>query len=70
MALIGNLKGSGSAGPAGPAGPAGATGPAGVAGTKWHWGTDVPADTLGVDGDFYLRMPQGDVYNKAGGHWA
>jgi hypothetical protein len=36
----------------------------------WYFGTTVPNDTLGVNGDFYLRTDTGDVYTKVGGTWA
>lgn len=68
MGLILNLRG-----PSGAVGAAGANGAAGSNGTNgatWTSGTGVPADTLGSDGDFYLRTDTGDVYKKVAGTWA
>jgi hypothetical protein len=50
-------------------GPTGATGAPGVNGSTWHTGAAVPADALGVDGDFYLKTDDAVVYRKAGGTW-
>ncbi|MET9617125.1 hypothetical protein [Kitasatospora indigofera] len=74
----------GIVGPTGPAGPPGATGlagPAGATGGKFFYGSDVPANTLGADGDLYIRydtttivaltvVASMSVYNKAAGVWA
>ena len=68
MALIGNLKGT--TGATGAQGPTGPTGAAGSPGSVWYNGSGVPLDTLGVDGDYYLRNTTGDVYQKVGGTWA
>ena len=68
MGVVANIKG-----PKGDNGAQGDTGPQGVAGvpgSKWYNGTSAPADTLGVDGDYYLNTATGDVYAKAGGTWA
>lgn len=76
-----NIKGAtgaaGTAGATGATGPAGAAGAAGTAGATWYNGTGVPASTLGVNGDFYLRTTatstdtgNGDVYNKSAGAWS
>lgn len=35
----------------------------------WLTGSTVPAPTLGVDGDMYLRTTTSDVYKKASGAW-
>jgi hypothetical protein len=69
---------TGATGPAGPAGATGATGLAGAAGADgadgadgsvWWNGTGAPDSSLGVDGDFYLNLDNGDVYNRVSGSW-
>jgi hypothetical protein len=42
----------------------------GLDGSVWHDGSGAPAGGLGVDGDYYLDVDTGDVYNKTGGLWA
>ena len=42
----------------------------GGAGTTWFSGTTVPANSLGNNGDFYLRTGNEDVYEKAAGSWS
>ena len=76
MALIGNIKGptgpigaTGATGPTGPSGATGATGPAGAAGSQWFNGVATPANTVGVDGDYFLNTTTGDVLRKAAGSW-
>lgn len=65
----------GETGPAGSSGAAGATGAtgtqgqAGVNGATWLNGTGVPSSSLGSNGDFYLNLANGDVYNKITGSW-
>jgi hypothetical protein len=67
----------GPAGPRGPAGDPGATGPPGAQGVpgpvgeveEWLYGTTVPVNTLGKDGDWYLRST-GQSYEKVDGEWA
>lgn len=44
----------------------GAGGP-GASGSVWREGAGVPANTLGVDGDFYLNGSNGDVSQRAAG---
>jgi hypothetical protein len=39
-------------------------------GTTWYTGSGAPSNTLGVDGDFYLRSSNSDVYRKASGAWS
>ena len=39
------------------------------AGSDWYSDSPVPGDSLGNDGDFYLRTTNGDVYNKQSGTW-
>lgn len=51
-------------------GPQGDTGAAGEDGATWHDGAGAPADTLGIDGDYYLDTAAGDVYEKAAGAWS
>ena len=41
----------------------------GPAGTTWHTGPGVPNNAVGIDGDFYLRTSNGDLYQKSGGVW-
>ena len=45
----------------------GATGPQGDPGAVWRNGSGAPADSLGINGDFYLDTSSGDVYEKASG---
>jgi len=63
--------GSGSTGPAGPQGPAGGAGAAGAAGangaTWWNGTTAFPS--VSSNGDFYLNLTNGDVYNRISGSW-
>lgn len=59
-----------SIGVTGPTGPTGPAGPAGTPGSVWREGTGAPANTLGVDGDFFLDDANGDVYQKAAGVYA
>lgn len=68
-----NLRGpAGPRGPRGPAGPRGAdgVGGGGGSGSTWYDGAGAPAGGLGVDGDYYLRTSNGDVYTKAAGAWS
>jgi hypothetical protein len=60
---------AGSAGAAGATGATGLQGPAGVNGATWLNGTGVPSSSLGSNGDFYLNLANGDVYNKISGSW-
>lgn len=46
------------------------TGPAGTPGATWYNGAGVPASGLGVNGDYYLRTTNSDVYFKASGAWS
>jgi hypothetical protein len=61
-AVIGNIKGAD-----GSAGATGAAGADGTDGATWSQGAGVPSG--GVDGDFYLRTTNYDVYQKIGGTW-
>ena len=44
-------------------------GTGGGGGTVWYTGSGAPSGGLGVDGDYYLRQSDGDVYLKAAGAW-
>lgn len=57
--IVGHLKGD-----------AGDAGINGSDGSQWYVGTSVPADGLGVDGDFYLNTLTNDVYRKSSGAWS
>ena len=57
-------------GATGAAGTNGAAGAAGAAGTVWRSGAGVPDNALGVNGDFYLRTSNGDVYEKSAGSYS
>jgi hypothetical protein len=58
--------GGGGTGPQGPQGPAGAPG---APGSKWFSGGGAPAVGLGVNGDYYLDIDNGDVWSKTAGAW-
>jgi hypothetical protein len=63
----------GATGPQGPAGADGAQGPAGPAGSDgsvWRSGPGVPNNGTGVDGDFWLDVNAGDVYERASGTYS
>lgn len=63
------------AGPPGPPGkdgqpgPPGADGAPGVVGNVWRYGSGVPSDALGANGDWYLDADTGDAYVKDGGSY-
>jgi hypothetical protein len=57
----------GPAGPAGTNGEPGEQGAPGADGATWRVGSGVPSNTIGVDGDMYLRSTTGDVYQKQSG---
>jgi len=42
----------------------------GGSGSTWYVGSTVPDSGTGINGDFYLRSTNGDVYQKAAGAWA
>ena len=44
--------------------------PAGTNGSVWYSGSGAPAGGTGINGDYYLRTSNGDVYTKAGGTWS
>ena len=53
---------TGASGPVGPIGASGSNGASGTLGTVWRSGTGVPANTLGINGDYYLDVATGNVY--------
>ena len=60
----------GATGATGSTGPVGAAGADGINGSTWFYGPGVPSGGLGVNGDYYLRTGDGDVYNKNSGSWS
>lgn len=48
----------------------GSNGSNGAAGAVWRTGSGAPANGLGVNGDFYLDVDTGDVYEKAAGSYS
>jgi hypothetical protein len=56
-------------GDTGNTGPQGPTGDQGNPGALWYQGAPAPGGAIGGNGDFYLRISTGDVYQKAGGTW-
>jgi hypothetical protein len=58
----------GSKGDTGPQGPVGSMGPAGE-GTRWYSGSGLPSSELGINGDYYLDLLNGNIYNKISGFW-
>lgn len=61
--------GAGPAGATGKEGPKGEDGEDGTDGATWYSGAGAPEEVLGVNGDFYLRTSNEDVYKKIGGGW-
>lgn len=55
-AVVGNLTG-----------PPGAPG---APGSVWRSGAGAPANSLGANGDYYLRTSNGDAYQKSGGSYS
>jgi hypothetical protein len=74
--VVANIKGStGSTGSTGPPGadstvpgPDGPQGDPGVNGSTWFTGSGAPG-VGGVDGDYYFRTSNDDIYLKASGSW-
>jgi hypothetical protein len=60
----------GAKGDKGDTGNTGATGAAGADGATWRSGSGAPANSLGVNGDYYLDTATGDVYKKAAGTYS
>ena len=56
-----------SSGPVGPAGPTGPAGTDGIDGSTIRRGVGVPANGLGIDGDWYIDQATGNMYQKAAG---
>jgi hypothetical protein len=54
----------------GPQGAPGADGADGADGRTWRNGSGLPDDVVGVDGDYYLRTLDGDVYQRSGGTYS
>jgi len=48
---------------------AGPTGPSGAPGNRWLTGHGIPSNANGNDGDLYLNLDTGDIYDKASGTW-
>ena len=48
----------------------GTPGAAGAPGAVWRNGSGVPADSLGINGDYYLNDLNGDVYLRSAGHYS
>lgn len=68
----GDTGATGATGTTGATGQTGATGAAGAAGkdgSVWYNGTGNPSAKIGVNGDYYLNLGNGDVYNKIAGSW-
>ncbi len=65
-----NLKGpQGNQGVQGDQGIQGNQGATGTPGTVWYSGSAVPSNGTGVNGDYYFRTTNGDVYQKVSGSW-
>ena len=47
----------------------GPAGSAGSPGSVWYNGSGAPSAGLGINGDYYLDITNGDVYSKAAGTW-
>jgi hypothetical protein len=54
----------------GPAGSPGTPGTPGAPGSVIYYGAGVPSGGLGIDGDYYIRTSNGDLYSKSGGSWS
>lgn len=67
--------GFGSIGPQGPQGIAGGVGDAGddgadgAPGSVWYFGVGLPNPLIGTPSDYFLSMPEGDVFSKDSGAW-
>ena len=59
----------GAPGPQGPAGADGADGADGAPGSQYLFGSGVPSNALGVDGDIYQDTDTEDQYKKIAGSW-
>lgn len=68
--LTGPKGDKGDIGLTGSQGPQGVQGLPGTNGATWRSSTGAPANSLGVDGDFYFDGATGNVYKKAAGAYA
>ena len=59
----------GATGAKGDTGAAGKDGAKGADGKSFHTGVTAPDSNLGNNGDSYLNITTGDIYNKTGGQW-
>lgn len=59
----------GEQGDQGPQGPPGANGADGADGTTTYVGSGAPSAGLGVNGDQYIDVDNGDIYTKISGTW-
>lgn len=59
----------GEQGDPGPQGAPGFNGSDGADGTTTHVGSGAPGAGLGVDGDIYIDVDNGDIYSKVMGSW-
>lgn len=59
----------GDPGPQGPQGPSGRDGQDGANGTTTYTGSGAPSAGLGIDGDQYIDVDNGDIYTKVSGTW-
>lgn len=69
-ALVGATGATGATGAAGATGATGSTGAAGTNGSTWFSGSGAPGGGTGVDGDYYYRTSNGDIYLKSAGSWS
>lgn len=60
---------TGATGATGAQGPQGTPGTNGAPGSVWYEGTGAPSAGTGINGDFYLDVATGNVYQKASGSW-
>ena len=66
---FGDIGPQGPQGVAGAVGDAGADGDDGLPGSFWFFGVGLPNPLMGTTKDYYLGMPEGDVFSKASGVW-
>ncbi len=63
--IVGNIKGA-----TGGTGSNGTNGTNGAPGSVWRSGSGAPSNGTGIDGDYYLRTSNGDVYTRASGTYS
>jgi hypothetical protein len=72
--VAGQPGAQGATGPTGPTGPSGGpvgpAGPTGPPGSVWRTGSGAPANSLGVNGDYYLDSATDDVWLRSGGFYS